>query len=532
VFEDIRFKLRGISNKVIERRKRMPVTFIPEPGVKLINSDEVTVIEPDTSTQEQVSGPKVRGGGAEGAPQNNEQGQTVPRELDEDEQEQAHLLKIMLGTSQHYFGDFKQLFQGVNDPRNPKLITYPVEALLFTGTLMFLCHLKARRQVNHKLRGNGPSKAKIEALFEVAEVPHGDTLNYGYKKLEVAEMQEVVCRAVETLIRKKVLYRWRLLNKYYLVVIDGTGTLSFKEKHCEHCLTQKLRDGSTLYYHPVLEAKLVTANGFALSLMTEFIENSDPAASKQDCELKAFYRLEQRLKARFARLPICLLLDGLFAGGPTFERCEKNGWKYFIVLTDDDLVSVQKKFEALSRLAPENQKEIKFGQKKAIKQHYRWVNEIAYVDAERKEHQLSVLECVEEKRDSQGQTSRTKFKWLTNFEVTVRTADLLANEGARLRWKIENEGFKEQKRGGFELEHAYSEDATAGKIFYLLMQTAHLIFQLAEKGSLFRKAFPKGVGSLHNIGFRLLEAWRNLRLSSRGFMSLFGGRYQIRFASP
>jgi len=32
----------------------------------------------------------------------------------------------------------------------------------------------------------------------------------------------------------------------------------------------------------------VTANGFAFSLATEFIENSDPGASKQDCELKAF----------------------------------------------------------------------------------------------------------------------------------------------------------------------------------------------------------------------------------------------------
>jgi hypothetical protein len=321
------------------------------------------------------------------------------------------------------------------------------------------------------------------------------------------------------------------LNKYYLVVIDGTGSLNFKEQHCEHCLTKKLKNGETLYYHPLLEAKLVTANGFAFSLMTEFIENSDPEATKQDCELKAFYRLSDRLKARFPRLAICLLLDGLFAGGPTFERCQKNGWQYFIVLTDDDLASVQQEFEALYRLAPENHKEIEFGQKKAIKQSYRWVNQISYVDSQRQEHQLSVLECVEEKTDSQGETSTTKFKWLTSFEVTVRIADVLANDGARLRWKIENEGFNSQKNGGFKLEHAYSQDETAGKIFYLLMQIAHLIFQLVEKGSLFRKAFPKGVGSLQNIAFHLLEAWRNLRLSSRGFISLYGGRYQIRFDS-
>jgi hypothetical protein len=66
----------------------------------------------------------------------------------------------------------------------------------------------------------------------------------------------------------------------------------------------------TLYYHPVLEAKLVTANGFSFSVMSEFIENVDLSADKQDCERKAFYRLAKRLKARFPRWPICLLLDG------------------------------------------------------------------------------------------------------------------------------------------------------------------------------------------------------------------------------
>jgi hypothetical protein len=453
------------------------------------------------------------------------------KELDEDEQEQAQLLRAVLGTLLHYFGRVGQMFEGVNDPRSPVLIDYPLEVLLFTGIFMFLCQLGARRQIKHKLRENGPSKAKIKALLGVAEIPHGDTLNYGFKKLVVAEIQEVVCRMVEVLIRKKVLSGWRLLNKYYLIAIDGTGMLVFKERHCEHCLTKKLRNGKTLYYHPVLEAKLVTANGFAFSLMTEFIENSDPEATKQDCELKAFYRLSERLKRRFPRLAICLLLDGLFAGGPTLERCQKYGWKYFIGLTDDDLTSVQQAFEAQFQSAPQNHKEIEFGPKKVVKQSYRWANEINYTDSRQKEHQISVLECVEEKTDHEGNINTTKFKWLTNFEVTVRTIDILANEGARLRWKIENEGFNSQKNGGFEMEHAYSQHETAGKIFYLLMQMAHLIFQLAAKGSLFRKAFPKGVGSLKNIAFRLLEAWRNLRLSSRGFLSLFGGKYQIRFDS-
>ena len=88
-----------------------------------------------------------------------------------------------------------------------------------------------------------------------------------------------------------------------------------------------------------------------------------------------------------------------------------------------------------------------------------------------------------------------------------------------------------QKNGGFALEHAYTRDHTASKVFYLLLQVAHLIAQLIEKGSLFRKAFPAGVGSAKNIAFRLLEAWRNLRLRSEHLQLIFSARVQIRLDS-
>ncbi len=97
--------------------------------------------------------------------------------------------------------------------------------------------------------------------------------------------------------------------------------------------------------------------------------------------------------------------------------------------------------------------------------------------------------------------------------------------------KLHSEGFNIQKNGGYNLEHPYSEDGTARQVFYFLLQIAHLIFQLIEKGSLFRIAFPNGVGSLRNIAFRLLEAWRNLRLSPAAFHHLYNGRFQIRFDS-
>jgi hypothetical protein len=444
--------------------------------------------------------------------------------------EQKALLKAFARTVFHFYGGWRKLFKGVRDSRNPEMLTYPLEGVLSAGVLMFVFRLGARRQIKHQLRENGPSQSKFGAWFGVESFPHGDTLNYAFKRIAPEEVQEVVCQMVESLIRKKVLYLWRLYGNF-LVAVDGTGVLTFRARHCEYCMTRKLNNGETLYYHPVLEAKLVTANGFAFSLMTEFIENTDPQADKQDCELKAFYRLSRRLKTRFPHLPICLLLDGLFAGGPTFQLCYDYGWRYLITLQETDLPQVHRTYNLVLSQTPENHKKICLHPQQEIIQDYHWVKQIDYLDSQDRHHALNVLTCTETKSSRQRGTYTTTFKWLTNFIPTARNVDTLANQGGRLRWKVENEGFNIQKNGGFHLEHPYSQNDTARKVFYYLLQIAYSIFQLMEKGSLFRKAFPQGVGSLKNIAFRLLEAWRNLCLTPSDFCELYNGRYQVRFDS-
>jgi hypothetical protein len=446
---------------------------------------------------------------------------------DSDEQDPAALLQTFLTTGHHFFGSLTHLFAGVADPRRPELITYPLAALLFAGLLLFVCRLGARRQIQHLLRSNGPSAAKFEALFQVATCPHGDTVEAVFSRLSPDELQTVVTGMTETLIRRKVLYATRLLDHYYLIAIDGTGVLVFAERHCAHCLT-RTQHGVTTYYHPVLEAKLVTTTGFAFSVMTEFIENPGEQPTKQDCELKAFYRLAERLKRRFPRLPICLLLDGLFAGGPTFTRCEQYGWKYLITLQDGDLPSVHQDFDALTKLAPENHVTFTPRGYPPTPQAYRWMKDWSYVDTEHRTHCLAVIECLETST-VQGQAQTTRFQWVSNFHVTAHQVTILANQGGRLRWKIEYEGFNVQKHGGYALEHAYTQNATAAQVFYFLLQIAHLLSQLMARGSLFRQAFPQGVGSAKNLALRLLEAWRNLRLTTTECLALFSGHIQIRF---
>ena len=47
-----------------------------------------------------------------------------------DEQAQVSVLKTLLATAQHFFGNFIHLFTGVSDPRQPQRIIYPLAALL------------------------------------------------------------------------------------------------------------------------------------------------------------------------------------------------------------------------------------------------------------------------------------------------------------------------------------------------------------------------------------------------------------------
>ena len=264
----------------------------------------------------------------------------------------------------------------------------------------------------------------------------------------------------------KCLKAFRLLGKYYMVAVDGTGHLVFKDRHCSYCLTKE-KDGKIIYYyHNVLEAKIVTETGLALSVETEFIENN-PMDTKQDCELKAFYRMIKRLKKKFPQLNICLLLDSLYAADPVIELIEEYGWKYITTFKEGSMPDTYAEFNNLKNLCPENTALIK---DENVSQHFSWVNDISY--------RGSCFDLLELK-ESKDEGKYTKFVWLTNLKVGSNNFSKIS-KGGRLRWKIENEGFNIQKNRGYNLKHPYSSDEVAIKNFYLILQIAYIISQLME----------------------------------------------------
>ena len=369
------------------------------------------------------------------------------------------------------------------DSRKAQGKEYSLQEVLLGGLCLFLLKEGSRNQFNNHRR-DGYFREHYHHLSGM-KLPHGDTVKDVLCELPNEELEQVKRDLMSRMFEQKWLRTYRLLNRYYTVAIDATGLMSFKERHCEHCLTKTSKTGGVTYFHYVLEAKLVTRDGHAFSLASEWIENPEGDFDKQDCEQKAFIRLAEKLKKQYPRLPVCLLADGLYPNKTAFDICEKNGWKFIFVLQDKSLKSVQEEL-TLTRIRNPAAMHYWIDKGWRITQEYRYQNDIEYQD----KYTLNWVQCIETSNKMNTGKTKTvkpspetsKFEYVTNFEADKDNLRAIACAG-RLRWKIENEGFNTQKNGEYNLEHKYCRKSYNGlKNYYTLLQMAHAINQLIEKG--------------------------------------------------
>ncbi len=83
-------------------------------------------------------------------------------------------------------------------------------------------------------------------------------------------------------------------------------------------------------------------------------------------------------------------------------------------------------------------------------------------------------------------------------------------EAARGRWKIENEGFNNQKNGIYDIEHLNSRDSNALKNHYLLTQISDIIMQIYLA---WNPCFREIKQSIKNTSSTLLESFRRLKVT-------------------
>lgn len=378
------------------------------------------------------------------------------------------------------------MFEELSDQRMQGKVTYSMKVICVTRLFGLLCGLTTMNSMTNKFNNDNT----IENLSKITntsldDLPHYDTINDVFENFDIEELRKIQKYIVNTLIRSKMFDKFRYKGKFQ-VLIDGTGLVSFDYKHCDRCLVKKHSDGHKTYEHQVLEAKLVF-DSFVLSLDSEFIENPDPSVvniKKQDCEMNAFKRMAKRIKDNFPKLGFIITADALYASGPFIKLCLDNNWDYIFRLKSDKLQTVSRDFEGI----------IKIDTGSSIKNYF-LVKDYNY-----NKYTLNIVRYIEKAPPNTNKQDKI-FTYITNLYIDDNNIKTIVDMGRR-RWKIENEGFNNQKNIYFNINHMCSYDYNAMKAHYFFIQFAHTIRQLLDLGSKFVEALQ---GKIKEISFNILS---------------------------
>lgn len=404
-----------------------------------------------------------------------------------------NILSETIAIIKKYMPELINKFDNLTDLRHQSYVKYKMKVIFMVRLMGLMCSIKSMNEMTSEFN----TQETIENIaqmceLELNEIPHCDTINDVFEKIKVEEIEEIIKDIVTKLIRGKMLTKFLVRDKYYHVIVDGTGLATSRKRYNKNCLVKNKTDKNGKKYQEystyVLEAKLVVGN-MVFSIGSEFVENSDNKKFihrkiskykilekkryskkedkrknlsypkyKQDCEIKAFERLAKKIKKNYPRLNILISGDALYANQKVIDICRKNKWKYIIRLKEGAIPTLYREFEKI--VSRENESNV---------EKYEFATKIAYND-----YETNIIRYREEE---------TEFTYMTDLPITNKNIEGSIIVG-RKRWKIENEGFNIQKNGTFDIGHLYSKNAVAIKVHYLMIQIAHIIRQLVENGSI------------------------------------------------
>ena len=375
---------------------------------------------------------------------------------------ELNILNDLVTVIKQYFPELIKKFNGLTDLRNQSYVKYQMKVIFIVRLMGLMCEMKSMQGMTRELNTEDAIRniAQICGL-ELDEIPHCDTINDVFEKVKVEEIEKIRKYMITKLIRGKIIQKYKIRDKYYHVIVDGTGLATSRKKYNENCLVKNKTDKNGNEYQEystyVLEAKLVVGE-MVFSIGSEFVENANEKETKQDCEIKAFKRLAAKIKREYPKLKILISGDALYASKPVLDICKGNGWKYIIRFKEGAIPSLYNEFETV--VAKANESTIK---------DYEYVTKLDY-----QEEKVNVIKYTDSKKG-------TKFVYITDLSITNKNIEATINVG-RKRWKIENEGFNIQKNGTFDIGHLYSKNQIAIKVHYLMIQIAHILRQLLENG--------------------------------------------------
>ena len=387
------------------------------------------------------------------------------------------LVKELYSIINKYLPKLLYMFDNLTDARNQSYTTYKMKTICVTRLFGLLCGLTTMTDISSDDFNSDNCIKNLSKICnqDLEELPYWETIQDVFININTDELRNIQKYIVKALIRSKMFDKYRF-NGCFQLLFDGTGLSNHDYNLNNNCLIRKHNDGKISYYKYVLECKLVVGN-IVISLDSEFIENKKMLTEKQkqDCETNAFKRMIKRIKKNYPKYKFIITGDGLYATSPIIKLCKKYNWYYIFNLKPDRLKEINETFED----------NINYKNETTLKDYYLSTN------IEYKGNILSVFKFIETKKKN------TTFRYISNLCVKDSNIKEIVSMG-RKRWKIENEGFYNQKHRTFNISHLSSRNDTAMKNHYFFIQFAHTIRQLLEQGNLLTKSLKLKIKEVSN----------------------------------
>ena len=290
-------------------------------------------------------------------------------------------------------------------------------------------------------------------------------------RVDAAAVREIPLRMLRRLLQRRLFDSARLLEHWYVLLVDG----SVQEK-CRQGFRQDGKTAGGARYRYVLQVMILGPHGQVFPFLHESLDLHDPLAEKEDCELKAFLRVCQRVQALFPKLPICWVGDALYACQTVVDRCQQAHWKYVLTLKEGRQPTLWGELLALLPQVPGQTATTQTRVNgRSVHTEYRWVEDLMLGAGQT--NALLAGEITPE--------AATLYAFITNFvNLTPERVVAIAGNG-RQRHRIEDT-FNAEKNHGIGLEHVFCAEANAAKNYYTMMQVAAILWVLCCHGCLKR----------------------------------------------
>jgi len=366
-----------------------------------------------------------------------------------------------------------QYFRQINDPRQAAKVDYCLHDVLMSGFAMMFFQdpsvLAFQKRLQEKAQANN-----LSTIFGINAIPKDSQLRDVTDLVPTETFSGIFPAFINHLQRGRQLSQYRVLDKYYLVPLDGSEYFSSDKICCPHCLKTEPTKAPIRYHHQILQAVIVHPNlRQVIPLFPEPIQNSD-GYTKQDCETNAGKRILGKIRKAHPKLPIIITADDLYSKQPFVDALKENAMSYILAAKPSDHKILFEWVDEITSMG--GAQHIELTDKKGKHHKYHWVNDVP-LNGSRNADQVNFFQYWI--IDKNGKTTYHN-SWVSDLVVSKDNVQDMVKAG-RARWKIENDTFNTLKNQGYHIEHNYGHgNKYLSMNFFVLNLLAFFVHQILE----------------------------------------------------